>query len=84
MVATPYSGWFGLPSTACIIIFYLLHFSSQAFAVAVPANKTMCRIITPFTLPIFMARHRLIVRTSSVRQILERLFDFVVFNLIPP
>ena len=34
---------------------------------------------TGFTL-IFAARHRLIVRKPSVRQILERLFDFVVFQ----
>ena len=31
-----------------------------------------------------MARHRLIVRTSSVRQILERLFDFVVLQFDTP
>ena len=64
--------------------FRLPHFSSQTFSVAVPADKTVRRIITPFTLPIFMARHRLIVRTSSVRQILERLFDFVVLQFDTP
>ena len=83
MVATPYSGWFGLPSTVSSF-FYLLHFSSQAFAVAVPADETVRWVITPFTLPIFMARHCLIVRTSSIRQILERLFDFVVLQFDTP
>ena len=60
--------------------FRLPHFSSQTFSVAVPTDKTVRGIIAPFTLPIFMARHRLIVRTSSVRQILERLFDFVILH----
>ena len=53
----------------------------QSLHRSLPGYKSWaCRIITPFTLPIFMARHRLIVRTSSVRQILECLFDFIVLQ----
>ena len=64
--------------------FRLPHFSSQTFSVAVPADKTVRWIIAPFTLPIFMARHRLIVRTSSIRQVLECLFDFIVLQFDTP
>ena len=84
MVATPYSGWFGLPSTACNIIFCLPHFSSQAFAVAVPTDETVRRVIAPFTLLVFVTHNLLNVRKPSIRQILERLFDFVVLQFDTP
>ena len=42
--------------------FYLLHFSSQAFAIAVPADETVLWVITPIALLVFVAHHRLVVR----------------------
>lgn len=42
--------------------FHLLHFSSQAFAVAVPADETVRWVITPIALLVFAAHHRLVVR----------------------
>ena len=55
-------------------------FSSQAFAVAVPADKTVRWIIAPIALLVFTARHQLVVRQPGIRQILECLFDFVVLQ----
>ena len=45
-----------------------------------PANKTMRRIKTAIALFVFVAHNLLIVRTPNVRQIFERLFDFVVLQ----
>ena len=55
-------------------------FSSQAFAVAVPADKTVRWIIAPFALLVFAAHHRIVIWQPSIRQILECLFDVVVFQ----
>ena len=40
----------------------------------------MRRIMTAIALLVFTARHLLIVRHPGIRQILERLFDFVVLQ----
>ena len=41
-------------------------------------------VISPIALLVLAARHRLIVWQPSVRQILERLFDFVVLQFDTP
>ncbi len=45
-----------------------------------PANKTMRRIKTAIALFVFTAHNPLIVWKPSIRQILECLFDFIVFQ----
>ena len=49
-----------------------------------PTDKTVRGIIAPIALIIFAAHHRLVIRQPSVRQILERLFDFVVLQFDTP
>ena len=49
-----------------------------------PADKTVRWVITPFALLVFAAHHRLVVRQPGIRQILERLFDFVVLQFDTP
>ena len=49
-----------------------------------PTDETVCWIIAPVTLLVFAAHNLLIVRNPNVRQILERLFDFVVLQFDTP
>ena len=63
---------------------HLPHFSSQAFAIAMPADEAVRRIMTAIALLVFTARYCILIRQPSVRQILERLFDFVVFQFDTP
>ena len=44
----------------------------------------MRRVIAPFTLLVFVAHNLLNVRKLSIRQIFERLFDFVVLQFDIP
>ena len=41
-------------------------------------------IIAPFALLVFAAHHRIVIWQLSIRQILERLFDFVVLQFDTP
>ena len=45
-----------------------------------PTDETVRRVITSIALLIFVAYNLLIVRHPGIRQILERLFDFVVLQ----
>ena len=45
-----------------------------------PTDETVRRIVAPIALLIFAAHNLLIVRNPNVRQILERLFDFVILQ----
>ena len=67
-----------------ISFFCLPHFSSQAFAVAVPTDKTVRWVIAPFTLLVFVAHNLLNVRKPSIRHVLECLFDFIILHFDTP
>ena len=49
-----------------------------------PTDETMRRVITSIALLVFTARYCILIQQPSVRQILERLFDFVVFQFDTP
>ena len=49
-----------------------------------PADETVRWVIAPFTLLVFTAHNLLIVRKLSIRQIFERLLDFVVLQFDTP